>query len=171
MSGAVKPATLSSGRATSGCARCRGMTMTGVSPDLSRSIGHKSSRSRDTVRTRVIVMCTKQSHEPPALRTDLRQRMPAVVAGTLTIRASSHEMYERRKKESGTPIDAGPYPRHLCALCKARSPIGVPPRLFANGTIHPEAQPGPGFVTHAAHAAGPPPARVAHPAMHIARRS
>jgi hypothetical protein len=66
-----------------------------------------------------------------ALRTDLRQRMPAVDAGTSRseLRAT---MYERRKKESGTPNDAEPYPPHLSmrrALCKARSPIGVPPRL------------------------------------------
>ena len=34
------------------------------------------------------------------------------------------------------------------AQSAARSPLGVPPRLSANGTIHPKAQPGPGFVTH-----------------------
>ena len=34
------------------------------------------------------------------------------------------------------------------ARIAARSPLGVPPRLSANGTIHPKAQPGPGFVTH-----------------------
>jgi hypothetical protein len=57
--------------------------------------------------------------------------MPAVVAGIFTICASSHEC-KKEKKESGTPINAGPYPPHLSmrrALCKARSPIGVPPRL------------------------------------------
>jgi hypothetical protein len=34
------------------------------------------------------------------------------------------------------------------AQSAARSPLGVPPRLYAIGTIHPKAQPGPGFVTH-----------------------
>src|SRR3984957_8034659 len=34
------------------------------------------------------------------------------------------------------------------AQSAARSPLGVPPRLSAIGTIHPKAQPGPGFVTH-----------------------
>jgi len=45
-------------------------------------------RSRDAIRTRVIV--TPQDFF--ALRTDLRQRTPAVAAGILTIFASSHEM-------------------------------------------------------------------------------
>jgi len=63
-------------------------------------------------------------------------------------------------------------PPHLAvrrAQSAARSPLGVPPRLYANGTIHPKAQPGPGFVTHGPNAAGSPPARVALPAMHLAR--
>src|SRR5580698_7583413 len=34
------------------------------------------------------------------------------------------------------------------AQSAARSPLGVPPRLCAIGTIRPKAQPGPGFVTH-----------------------
>jgi hypothetical protein len=42
-------------------------------------------RSRDAVRTRVIVTRIKESYEAFALRTDLRQRMPAVVTGILTI--------------------------------------------------------------------------------------
>jgi hypothetical protein len=48
-------------------------------------------RSRDAVRTRVIVTCIKAT-KAFALRTDLRQRMPAVDAGRLTICVSSHEM-------------------------------------------------------------------------------
>jgi hypothetical protein len=32
-----------------------------------------------------------------ALRTDLRQRMPVVVAGTLTIRALSHDVRKKKK--------------------------------------------------------------------------
>ena len=108
-----------------------------------------------------------------ALRPDLRQRMPAVGAGSLTISALSHDV-RKKEKGSGTPNNAGRYQPHLSmrrALCKARSPFGVPPRLCANGTIHPKAQPGPGFVTQRPNAAGSPPAGVALPAMHLARRS
>jgi hypothetical protein len=107
--------------------------------------------------TRLIVLamhahpsCCSSGTNFSALRTDLRQRTPAVVAGSLTICASSHDV-RKKKKGSGTPNNAGPYQPHLSmrrALCKARSPFGVPPRLCANGTIHPKAQPGPGFVTH-----------------------
>jgi hypothetical protein len=55
------------------------------------------------------------------------------------------------KQGSGTPTDA--YPTSApCGVRRARSaarsPLGVPPRLCAIGTIHPKAQPGPGFVTH-----------------------
>ena len=60
-------------------------------------------------------------------------------------------LYERRKQGSGTPTDAYPTSapfRVRRAQSAARSPLGVPPRLCANGTIHPKAQPGPGFVTH-----------------------
>jgi hypothetical protein len=41
-----------------------------------------------------------------ALRTDLRQRIPAVVAGILTIRVSSHVVRKKEKQGSGTPTDA-----------------------------------------------------------------
>ena len=56
-----------------------------------------------------------------------------------------------KKQGSGTPKDA--YPTSApCGVRRAqsaaRSPLGVPPRLSAIGTIHPKAQPGPGFVTH-----------------------
>src|ERR1700728_467463 len=63
--------------------------------------------SRDAVHTRVIVTCTKETTKAFALRTDLRQRMPAVAAATLTIRALSHEC-KNRKQGSGTPRDAYP---------------------------------------------------------------
>ena len=56
-----------------------------------------------------------------------------------------------RKQGSGTPTDAYPTSapfRVRRAQSAARSPLGVPPRLSATGTIHPKAQPGPGFVTH-----------------------
>jgi len=43
-----------------------------------------------------------------ALRTDLRQSMPAVDAGILTICALSHECKNGRKQGSGTPRDAYP---------------------------------------------------------------
>jgi hypothetical protein len=49
-------------------------------------------RSRDATCTRVIVTASNKATKPFALRTDLRQRMPAVDAGSLTIRALSHEM-------------------------------------------------------------------------------
>jgi hypothetical protein len=130
--------------------------------------------------TRLIVPAMRSAPESSsrgknfsALRPDLRQRMPAVVAG-ISRSVLQATMYEERKKGSGTPNDADPYPPHLSmrrALCKARSPFGVPPRLCASGTIHPKAQPGPGFVTQRPNAAGVPPAPVALPAMHLARRS
>jgi hypothetical protein len=56
-----------------------------------------------------------------------------------------------KKQGSGTPTDAYPTSapfRVRRAQSAARSPLGVPPRLCAIGTIHPKAQPGPGFVTH-----------------------
>ena len=55
----------------------------------------------------------------------------------------------KKKKESGTPKNADPYPLYLAvrlAPCKARSPIGVPPRLLPKGVIVPKAHLGPGFV-------------------------
>jgi hypothetical protein len=61
-------------------------------------------RSRDAVRTRVVVQAAKVF----ALRTDLRQRMPAVDAGILTICALSHKCKNGRKQGSGTPRDAYP---------------------------------------------------------------
>jgi hypothetical protein len=78
-----------------------------------------------------------------AFRTDLRQKAQAVVAGAVTINASSHERKSKKKKESGTPKDADPYPLYLAvqlAPCKARSPIGVPPRVSPKGVIVPKAQ-------------------------------
>src|ERR1700676_3791698 len=47
------------------------------------------------------------------------------------------------KKGSGTPTNADPYPPHLAmrlALCKARSPVGVPPRLSPRGVVVPKAR-------------------------------
>jgi hypothetical protein len=87
-----------------------------------------------------------------ALRTDLRQKAQAVVAGAVTINASSYECKRKKKKESGTPKNADPYPLYLAvqlAPCKARSPIGVPPRFLPKGVIVPKAHPGPGFVRRA----------------------
>ena len=132
--------------------------------------GCKQSRSRDAVRTRVIVTLRK------FLRSPHRSSPENAGGGCQQPQDPCFKPRNVRKeeKESGTPINAGPYPPHLSmrrALCKARSPIGVPPRLSACGTIHPKAQPGPGFVTHRLNEAGSPPARVAHPAMHLARRS
>ena len=72
-------------------------------------------------------------------------------AGAVTICALSHEC-KKEEKESGTPKDADPYPLYLAvqlAPCKARSPIGVPPRLLPKGVIIPKAHPGPGFVRRA----------------------
>src|SRR5580700_7883209 len=46
-------------------------------------------------------------------------------------------------KGSGTPTNADYHPPHLSmwlALCKARSPVGVPPRLLPKGVIVPEAR-------------------------------
>src|ERR1700728_943331 len=57
----------------------------------------KKSRSRDAARTRVIVTASNKTTKPFALRTDLRQRIPAVDTGILTICALSHECKKRRK--------------------------------------------------------------------------
>ena len=85
-----------------------------------------------------------------ALRTDLRQRMPAVDTGILTICASSHVVRKKkaRKRNADRRVSNLRTFRVRRAQSAARSPLGVPPRLCANGTIHPKAQPGPGFVTH-----------------------
>ena len=60
-------------------------------------------------------------------------------------------MYERKKARKRnaeqTRVRTTAPLRVRRAHCTARSPLGVPPRLCANGTIHPKAQPGPGFVT------------------------
>src|ERR1700728_2017449 len=45
----------------------------------------------------------------------------------------------KERKGSGTPTDAEPYPPQLSlrrALCKARSPMGVPPRLLPKRVFH-----------------------------------
>jgi hypothetical protein len=63
--------------------------------------------------TRLIVLAMRSAPEASSrsknfftLRTDLRQRMPAVVAGILTIFASSHVSRTEEKQGSGTPTDA-----------------------------------------------------------------
>ena len=92
---------------------------------------------------RVVVTPAMRSHEVLALRIDLRQKAQAVGASAVTINASSHECKRKKKKESGTPKNADPYPLYLAvqlAPCKARSPIGVPPRLSPKGVIVPKAQ-------------------------------
>ena len=76
----------------------------------------------------------------------------------------------KEAKEDGTPTDAVerlhlPVQR---APCRARSPIGVPPRFLPKGLFIPKAHPGPGFVHNAADTAIYRPAL---PAMHLARRS
>src|SRR5580658_2987984 len=110
-----------------------------------------------------------------ALRTDLRQRIQAVDAGILTIRASSIPKNERKKSRKRNAERRVANLRTL-AGCGARRALRA--RLSAShhgslpmGVFHPKAQPGPGFVTHRPNAAGSPPARVALPAMHLARRS
>jgi hypothetical protein len=59
-------------------------------PPRTRGEVHKQSRSRDAIRTRVIVTASNKATKAFALRTDLRQRMPAVAAGILTICVLSH---------------------------------------------------------------------------------
>ncbi len=84
-----------------------------------------------------------------ALRTDLRQRIPAVDAGRLTICALSHDYKNGRKQGSGTPRDA--YPTSApCGVRRAqsaaRSPLGVPPRLLPEGRRSPRLSFRPGFL-------------------------
>jgi hypothetical protein len=53
---------------------------------------------------------TTKTTNASAFRIDLRQKAQAVVAGAVTINASSHECKSKKKKESGTPKNADPYP-------------------------------------------------------------
>src|ERR1700728_5217364 len=91
----------------------------------------KKSRSRDAIRTRVLVTGSNKTTKRFALRVDLRQRVPAVDTGILTIRALSSPKNERtngRKQGSGTPRDAYPTsapmrlaaPAERCALDSRR---------------------------------------------------
>jgi hypothetical protein len=137
----------------------------------------RGSRPRDAVRTRVVVISNLKATKRFALHTDLRQRMPAVVTGNLTINASGHECKSKKKKESGTPKDADPYPLYLAvqlAPCKARSPIGVPPRFSPKGVIVPKAQlqarlPGTWSVRALPAFACPSPASTSRPGHHAGR--
>ena len=112
-----------------------------------------------------------------ALRTDLRQRMPAVApASSRSVLQASQEPKNERKKARKRNAERRVANLRTRAGCGAR---GSPrARLSAShhgslplGVFHPKAQPGPGFVTHRPNKAVPPPARMAHPAMHLARRS
>ena len=72
-----------------------------------------------------------KSYNAFARGADLRQMTQAVVAGAVTIGALSYGRKRKTHKESGAPIDAyvmlhRPVQR---APCRARSPIGAPPRL------------------------------------------
>ena len=80
----------------------------------SPSLRSTSPRTRGEVKTSNPVLAMRFAPESSsrdrsfsALRADLRQRMPAVDAGILTICASSHEC-KKRKQGSGTPRDAYP---------------------------------------------------------------
>ena len=110
-----------------------------------------ASAPRNDARGLVFAMRSHPSCRHPAIESHETFRSPhrsssegaAVVTGDLTINASSHEYKSKKKKESGTPKDADPYPPYLAgqlALCKGRSPIGVPPRLSPKGVIVPKAQ-------------------------------
>ena len=74
-----------------------------------------------------------------ALRTDLRQRMPAVDAGILTICVSSHEC-KKRKQGSGTPRDAYPTDRTR-AGCGARRALRARLSASHHGTCCSERTP------------------------------
>ena len=106
----------------------------------------------------------------PIFAREYRRWMPVVSRSALratNVRTEESKEAERRETRSQPP--------HL-ARCGARRALRA--RLSAShhgslpvGVFHPKAQPGPGFVTHRPNKAGSPPARVAHPAMHLARRS
>ena len=92
---------------------------------------------------RVVVTPAMRSHETSGSPHRSSSEGTGGGAGAVTINASSHERKSKKKKESGTPKDADPYPLYLAvqlALAKARSPIGVPPRLSPKGVIVPKAQ-------------------------------
>ncbi len=100
------------------------------------------SRSRcDCIR--VVVTPAMRSHETFRSLRRSSSEGAGGGAGAVTINASSHERKSKKKKESGTPKDADPYPLYLAvqlAPCKARSPIGVPPRFSPKGVIVPKAR-------------------------------
>ena len=109
-----------------------------------------------------------------ALRTDLRQRMPAVDTGTLTICASSHECKNGRKarkrnadrRVSNLRTFPGAARAERCALASRRSTTALCQWDYSSqGSTWARLRDTP------AHAAGSPPAGVALPAMHLARRS
>src|ERR1700722_1350595 len=85
---------------------------------------------------------SNKATKPFALRTDLRQRTPAVDAGRLTICASSHEMKESKEAERRETRIQPPHPCGVRrAQSAARSPLGVPPRHLlqrANATAQPQ---------------------------------
>ena len=89
-------------------------------------------RSRDAVASELSSRASNKAAKPSAFRTDLRQRLPAVVTGSLTICASSHDVSVRKKKEAErrkTLI------RILCTL-RYSSPLarGARPSAFHRGS-------------------------------------
>ena len=107
-----------------------------------------------------------------ALCTDLRQRMPAVGAGSLTICASSHDVRRRKRKRNAerrgsVPTASFGAARALqSALAIRRSTTALCQWDYSSqGSTWARLRDTP------AHAAGSPPAGVALPAMHLARRS
>ena|SRR5579862_76397 len=93
--------------------------------------------------------CThKESFKTFAVRADLRQRMPAVVTGSLTICASSHKCKRRKKRKAERRKTLIRILRTLrCgSRLAARSPAGVPPRFLPEGRQSPRLSFRPGFL-------------------------
>jgi hypothetical protein len=148
--------------------RVNALTALDLSPHAGR--GEKQSRSRDAIRTRVIVTRREFPRSP-------HRSSPENAGGGhrhLTIRTRATKCKngkKARKRNADRRVSNLRTLRVRRAQSAARSPLGVPPRLSAIGSISSQGSTWARLRDTPAHAAGSPPAGVALPAMHLARRS
>jgi hypothetical protein len=89
-------------------------------------------RSRDAVAPESLPRASNKTTKRFALRTDLRQRMPAVVTGTPTTCASSHDV-RRKKKEAERRRTLIRIRRNF--RCGAPFAKGARPSAFHHGSL------------------------------------
>ena len=111
------------------------------------------SRSRHALSRASVVKPAMRSHEtlPLAAPIFVRACRRWSLASSRSMLQATNESV-RRKGKRNADKRCSRKPPHLAvrrAPCKARSPIGVPPRLLPKGVIVPKAHPGPGFVRRA----------------------